>query len=116
MIVATSTQRQRTTPETFKAEVFRWCRRIGVTPNGVYVQRMTRKWGSCSPAGRICFSLDLLLEPRQFQELVMVHELLHLQVPNHGKLFKSLLGSFLPNWQRIQSTSGRSLCGTSSNL
>lgn len=101
----------RTTPEAFKKAVQAWAVRIGVTPNGVYLQRMTRKWGSCSPKGRICFALDLLLESNDFQNLAIAHELLHLQVPNHGKLFKSLLSAYLPNWASIKSSTSKSICG-----
>jgi len=36
-----------------------------------------------------------------FQDYVIVHELLHLQVPNHGKLFKSLMNAYLPGWEAI---------------
>jgi len=100
----------RTTPEAFKKAVQTWAVRIGVTPNGVYLQRMTLKWGSCSPRGRICFALDLLLESKDFQTLAIVHELLHLQIPNHGKLFKSLLSSFVPNWANTLVTSKREIC------
>ncbi len=103
----------RTTPEAFKRAVQAWAVRIGVTPNGVYLQRMTKKWGSCSPKGRICFSLDLLLETKDFQNLVIVHELLHLQVPNHGKLFKSLLSAYIPNWENIRILKPRKFCGLS---
>lgn len=101
----------RTTPEAFKKAVQTWAVRIGVTPNGVYLQRMTSKWGSCSPKGRICFALDLLLESKEFQNLAIVHELLHLQIPNHGKLFKSLLSAFLPNWVNIKILSSKRFCG-----
>jgi len=30
----------------------------------------------------------------------MVHELLHLIVPNHGKLFKSMMRAYLPGWEK----------------
>lgn len=110
-MIAIARHHPRITPEAFKHEVFRWAVRVGATPSGVYVQRMTTKWGSCSRTGRLYFSTDLLVESKDFQELVIVHELLHLQVPNHGKLFKSLLGSFLPNWQRTAAATGRSVCG-----
>ena len=50
--------------------------------------------------GWVCFSADLLKEPRDFQDYVIVHDLLHLQVPNHGKLFKSLLNAYLPKWEK----------------
>ena len=56
---------------------------------------MTRKWGSCSTAGRVTFALDLLAEPYPSRKACIVHELLHLRVPNHGKLFKSLLKAYL---------------------
>lgn len=72
---------------------------------------MTRKWASCSPRGVVTFSLDLLEEDRQFGEVVIVHELLHLQVPNHGKLFKSLMMAHLPDAD--VASRGRFKCGTS---
>jgi len=58
------------------------------------------KWASCSTNGWVCFSTDLLKESRDFQNYVIVHELLHLQAPNHGKLFKSLLSAYLPGWEK----------------
>jgi predicted metal-dependent hydrolase len=68
---------------------------------------MTTKWASCSSAGRLCFSQDLLRKARAFQEVVVVHELLHLLIPNHGKLFKSLMTAYVPDWQ--QQVSGNSI-------
>jgi type I restriction enzyme R subunit len=47
----------------------------------------------------VCFSEALLEKPLVFQNYVIVHELLHLRVPNHGKLFKSLLSVYLPGWR-----------------
>jgi predicted metal-dependent hydrolase len=61
---------------------------------------MTRKWASCSSKGRVTFNSDLFHEPYRFQEFVIVHELLHLKISNHGKLFKSLLNAYLPNSRR----------------
>ena len=86
--------------EVFKAGVRLWAEKIGVKPNGVYVQRMTRKWASCSPKGRLCFAVSLLEKPADFREAVIVHELIHLIVPNHGKLFKSLMRAYLPEGKR----------------
>lgn len=62
---------------------------------------MTRKWASCSMQGWVTFSEDLLREPGKFQDYVIVHELLHLKVPNHGKLFKSLLSAHMPGWKHF---------------
>jgi hypothetical protein len=85
----------------FKATVARWAERIRVRPARIQLQRMTTKWASCSSAGRLCFSRDLLRKARGFQEVVVVHELLHLVVPNHGKLFRSLMTAYVPDWQQV---------------
>jgi len=89
------------TKDQFKPEIVRWAAVIKVKPAQIRVQKMTKKWASCSSKGRLCFSADLLHESRAFQEYVIVHELLHLQVPNHGKLFKSLMSAYLPSWEMI---------------
>jgi len=79
-----------------KAAVHEWAAKIKARPKQIRIQRMTRKWASCSNRGRVTFSSDLFDQPYRFQEFVIVHELLHLKIPNHGKLFKSLLQAYLP--------------------
>jgi predicted metal-dependent hydrolase len=79
----------------FKAEVRAWAKRIGVEPQEVHLRPMRRKWASCSSNGRLTFNTDLLGEPASFKREVIVHELLHLKVPNHGKVFKALLKAHL---------------------
>lgn len=83
------------TKDVFKAEVLAWAKRIGVTLKELHVRPMKRKWGSCSSQGRATFSTDLLTQPAKFRREAIVHELLHLKVPNHGKLFRSLLRAYL---------------------
>jgi len=80
---------------TLKQEVRAWADRIGVETAEVHVRRMKRKWGSCSTSGRVTFSLDLLKEPEETRAGVIVHELLHLKVPNHGALFRRLERAYL---------------------
>jgi predicted metal-dependent hydrolase len=100
----TTTLRSRAKPQTdvytFKESVRGWAERIGVRPKEIHVRTMTTKWASCSTAGRVTFSTDLLRTERDWQEYVIVHELLHLQIPNHGRLFKAMLGALLPDWER----------------
>ena len=79
----------------FKQEVQRWSERIGVEPKEVHVRPMTRKWASCSSTGRLTFDSALLEEAADFRNQVVVHELLHLKVPNHGPLFRSLVRAHL---------------------
>lgn len=82
-------------PEEFKQEVSKWADRIGVDPSEIHLRRMKRKWGSCSTNGRLTFSTELLDEPADARSRVIVHELLHLKVPNHGALFRRLEEAYL---------------------
>lgn len=95
----------------FKQSVQRWGSKIGAHPERIQIQRMTKKWASCSTSGRIYFSTDLLREGIAFQEVVIVHELLHLRVPNHGKLFKSLMRAYLPKWETVADGRVTRMCG-----
>src|SRR2546425_1060931 len=80
----------------FRDRVAAWAKRIKVQPAQVQIRKMSRKWASCSSKRRLSFSEGLLSKPALFQDYVIVHELLHLRVRNHGKLFKSLLRLYLP--------------------
>ncbi|MGC8785596.1 MAG: M48 family metallopeptidase [Armatimonadota bacterium] len=61
----------------------------------IHVRSMKRKWGSISSRGRLTLNVDLLTQSAAFRREVIVHELVHLKVPNHGKLFKALLKAYL---------------------
>lgn len=81
--------------DVFCAEVLAWAKRLGVTPREIRIQPMKRKWASCSSRGRLTFDTALLRQPAERRREVIVHELLHLKVPNHGPLFRALLKAYL---------------------
>ena len=85
--------------ELLKRRVDHWAAKLCVKPRLVRVQRMTRKWGSCSTAGTITLAADLAEQSSSFQDFVVAHELLHLRVPNHGRLFKALMTAYVPGWR-----------------
>lgn len=78
----------------FKREVIDIAAELKVEPKQIHIRAMTTKWASCSSHGRLTFSTALLSEPIKFRREVIVHELLHLSVPNHGKLFRALERSY----------------------
>lgn len=84
----------------FKDRVRTWAQRVRVEPAQIRVQRMTRKWASCSTRGWCSFASDLVAQPRPFQDYVIVHELLHMKIRNHGRVFRSLLTAHVPAWRR----------------
>lgn len=81
-----------------------WARRLNVQPRLIRVRRMTRKWGSCSTSGVLTLAADLIEQEPGFQDFVIAHELLHLRVPNHGRLFKALMTAYVSNWKTYEVT------------
>lgn len=87
--------------DALKQRAARWAIKLKVNPRQVRIQHMTRKWGSCSSFGTVTLAADLLDESEKFQDFVVAHELLHLRIPNHGKLFKALMSAHVPNWRKL---------------
>jgi hypothetical protein len=81
--------------EIFKSEVRSWADCIGVEPKTITLRFMRRKWASCSSKGNLTFDTDLLRQPADFRRKAIIHELLHLRYPNHGKLFRALEATYL---------------------
>lgn len=79
------------TPESFKNLVRKWAETCGVTVQEIHLRKMKNKWASCSSRGRLTFDRAILRQPKNERQKIIVHELLHLKYPNHGKMFKALL-------------------------
>ena len=83
--------------EQFKQEVWDWAKEIGVEPKEIHMRKMKRKLASCSSKGRLTFDPTLLQEPERVRSEAIIHELLHLKYPNHGKMFNALLKTYVRN-------------------
>ena len=84
----------------FKAVVREWAVKLEVDIVWLGVRPMRNKWASCSTAGHLNFNEELLEMDRECWDYVIVHELLHFFVPNHGRLWKSLMRAHLGNYER----------------
>ena len=75
----------------------KWCTRLKVEIPSWQIKRMRSRWGSCNRAKRaVSLNFALARVPVKCVEYVVVHELTHLEVANHGKDFQALLSSRLP--------------------
>lgn len=83
----------------FKERVRTWADTLGVKIVWLGVRPMHNKWASCSTNGHLNFNADLLELDADLWDYVIVHELLHFFVPNHGKLWKSLMRAHLGDYE-----------------
>ena len=86
--------------EEFKTRVLEWASKLDVKVRMVTMRPMRNKWASCSTAGNLHFDSGLLLLDRKLGDYVIVHELLHFSVPNHGRLWKSLMRAHLGDYEK----------------
>ncbi len=78
--------------------VTEWAERVGVQPGRIQFRTMSRKWGSCSSRDNITLNSRLTWLPPHLAEYVVLHELMHLKVFNHGKEFKAMMSVHMPDW------------------
>ena len=61
---------------------------------------MTTRWGTCNAnTKKIWLNLQLAKKPVECLEYVILHELVHLEVRNHGKDFVALMDRHMPYWR-----------------
>lgn len=77
-----------------------WQQRLEVRINKLFIQAMSRQWGSCNPStGNIRLNTQLAQKPKACLDYIVLHELAHLRVPTHGEEFVALLNSLQPDWE-----------------
>ncbi len=87
----------------FKDRVRHWAEKLDVEFAWLGVRPMTNKWASCSTNGHLNFNVELLAMEGDVWDYVIAHELLHFSVPNHGRLWKSLMRAHLGDWEKTES-------------
>lgn len=86
----------------FKSSVREWADKLDVQVNSLTLRHMSNKWASCSTNGNLTFNTELLGLDKELCDYVIVHELMHFYVPNHGRLWKSLMTAHLGDYQRLE--------------
>jgi predicted metal-dependent hydrolase len=84
--------------------IAKWEKKLKVRSNGLFIQKMKRKWGSCNTTKKnIRLNTELGKKPKECLEYIVVHELVHLLEPSHNARFQELMDRNLPNWRALRS-------------
>ena len=80
--------------------ISKWEPLLDVKVRQIFVQQMKTRWGSCNPRTRtIRLNTELAKKPKDCLEYIVLHEMVHMLEPTHGKHFLSLMDQFMPRWQ-----------------
>jgi hypothetical protein len=69
----------------------------GYTCKAITIKNNRTNWGSCSSLKNINLNLHLMRLPDRMIDYIIVHELVHTIIPNHGPFFKAKLKSHFPD-------------------
>jgi hypothetical protein len=62
-------------------------KKVDIDFNTLKIKSYISRWGSCSNRGEICLNWKLMMLPKEIIDYVIIHELVHILVPNHSKKF-----------------------------
>ncbi len=75
----------------------------GFKVNGLKLRKMTSRWGSCNvKTNVITLNTNLAAKPKEQIDYVIMHELIHTLVPNHGKVFYAHFDKLMPNHRQLK--------------
>lgn len=81
----------------------KWEQKLEVSKKDLIIKNLKGKWGYCDTRTKdICLNIELSKRNLEFIEYVVLHEICHLLVPNHGPKFKKLLDTHMPTWRQIK--------------
>lgn len=78
--------------EVLGARLEELARELGKRYGRLEIRAQRTRWGSCSPRGTISLNAKLLFLPPDLVDYVLLHELCHLEHPNHSARFWRALG------------------------
>jgi len=86
----------------FKTRIKEFASKMDIEIKSLAIRPMKNKWASYSTDGNLNFNKELLDLDKEIGDYVIVHELLHFNVPNHGKLWKCLMTAYLGDYEKIE--------------
>jgi predicted metal-dependent hydrolase len=76
-----------------------WMERTGIYASALGITGARRRWGSCSTKGALNFTWRLIMAPEDVIDYVVVHELAHIEHPNHSRAFWARVAEIMPDYK-----------------
>jgi len=89
--------------EDLAARVTEHAARMGLSPPPLAIRRQRSRWASCSTRTGLSFNLRTAALPPLLRDYLVVHELAHLQEPNHSVRYWDRVREF---WPRVEESEG----------
>jgi hypothetical protein len=83
----------------FESKADKHAESISKEHDRIFIRDQQTRWGSCSSKGNLNFNWRLVLGPERVLEYVVVHELVHLEHPNHGEKFWKRVEELMPDYR-----------------
>ena len=81
----------------------KWEKITNLHPSSYQTKKMKSRWGTCNVrTKKIWLNLELARKKEECIEYVILHEICHLKVANHGNDFIKLMDRYMPNWREIK--------------
>ena len=69
----------------------------GFSPGKITVRNQKTRWGSCSANNNISLNMCIAQLPPELMDYILLHELVHTRIRDHGPRFWDALGQLIPN-------------------
>ena len=108
---ATKEQRQAIVEKALRAALYekvkplleKWESITQLKASSFQIKKMKTRWGTCNTrTKKIWLNFELVTKQTECIEYVIMHELAHLSVPNHGKDFIYIMQKYMPSWQALR--------------
>ena len=73
---------------------------VNKMPGKVEIRELPTRWASCTPTGNIYFNWRCVMAPMVVLDYLIIHELVHLEHPNHSRAFWDKVSILCPNYQQ----------------
>ena len=75
--------------------------KFGFSYNRLTIRSQKTRWGSCSMKNNLSLNIKLALLPDELRDFILVHELVHTEIKNHGPDFWRKLESIYPEAKQL---------------